>query len=142
MPCYRFRFNHELPLYYYGHGGPNPLPPPIVKIILQYGYEMTVWEDMCRLHDRLDEMLAFLRDFKQDQKDHLKAYAILNRQNSIAETISTDSGRLCHDATVNLVTAMCNKKPKRRRTFWLHQPETPLTIQSQGFVLPEMSNYV
>ena len=55
MPCYKFRFI-EFPMYYYGHA----LPPPIVKIILYYAYEMTVWEDMCVLHDKLDEMLAFL----------------------------------------------------------------------------------
>ena len=141
MPCYRFRFNHEMPLYYYGHGGPNPLPAPLVKIILQYGYEMTVWEDMCNLHDRLDEMLGFLRDFKQTQKEHLRAYVILHRQNSVADAISSDSTRLCHDATVNLVTAMCNKKPRRRRTIWLNGTTQP-TIQNQGFVLPEMSSYV
>ena len=137
MPCYRFRFNHELPLYYYGHGD---LPPPIVKIILQYGYEMTVFQDMCKLHERLDWMLGFLRTFKQEQKDHLKAYAILNRQNSVAERISTDSSRLCHDATVNLVTAMCPKRVKRRRSVWINVPRAPAS-QNSGFVLPEMANY-
>ena len=137
MPCYRFRFNHELPLYYYGHG----LPPPIVKIILQYGYEMTVWEDMCNLHDKLDGMLAFLRTFKHQAIDHLKAYAILKRQNSVADRISIDSSRLCHDATVNLVTAMCPKRPKRRRSVWVNVPRAPAQ-QNTGFVLPEMSNYV
>ena len=141
MPCYRFRFNHELPLYYYGHGD---LPPPIVKIILQYGYEMTVWQDMCNLHDKLDGMLAFLRTFKHQAIDHLKAYAILKRQNSVADRISNDSSRLCHDATVNLVTAMCPPRRviRRRRSVWLEVPTSTPAPRSQGFVLPEMSNYV
>ena len=127
-------------LYYYGHGGPNPLPAPIVKIILQYGYEMTVWEDMCALHDRLDDMVVFLRTYKEHQKEHLKAYEILHRQNLIADRISSDSTRLCHDATVNLVTAMC-PKPRRRRSVWLHRPTVEPEVQNQGFVLPEMANY-
>ena len=139
MPCYRFRFNHELPLYYYGHG----LPSPIIKIILEYGYEMTVWEDMCALHDKLDEMLAFLRNFKQAQKEHLRAYDILNKS-GISDRISTDSTRLCHDATVNLVTAMCPPRRviRRRRSVWLEVPTSTPAPRSQGFVLPEMSNYV
>ena len=139
MPCYRFRFNHELPLYYYGHG----LPSPIIKIILEYGYEMTVWEDMCALHDKLDEMLAFLRNFKQAQKEHLRAYDIL-KKSGISDRISTDSTRLCHDATVNLVTAMCPPRRviRRRRSVWLEVPTSTPAPRSQGFVLPEMSNYV
>ncbi len=141
MPCYRFRFNHELPLYYYGHG----LPSPIIKIILEYGYEMTVWEDMNQLHDKLDEMLAFLRTFKEDQKEHLRAYDILNKT-GISDRISTDSTRLCHNATVNLVTAMCpptrSRRPVRRRSVWLEVPTRTPAPSSQGFVLPEMSNYV
>ena len=139
MPCYRFRFNHELPLYYYGHG----LPSPIIKIILEYGYEMTVWEDMCALHDKLDEMLAFLRNFKQAQKEHLRAYDILHKS-GISDRISTDSTRLCHDATVNLVTAMCPPRRviRRRRSVWLEVPTSTPAPRSQGFVLPEMSNYV
>ena len=139
MPCYRFRFNHELPLYYYGHG----LPSPIIKIILQYGYEMTVWQDMCKLHDKLDEMLAFLRNFKQAQKEHLRAYDIL-KKTGISDRISTDSTRLCHDATVNLVTAMCPPRRviRRRRSVWLEVPTSTPAPRSQGFVLPEMSNYV
>ena len=140
MPCYRFRFNHELPLYYYGHG----LPSPIIKIILEYGYEMTVWEDMCKLHDKVDEMLAFLRNFKDHQKEHLRAYDILRRQNSISDRISTDSSRLCHDATVNLVTAMCPNRPKRRRAVWVNVPRAPAqqNTTNTGFVLPEMANYI
>ena len=139
MPCYRFRFNHELPLYYYGHG----LPSPIIKIILEYGYEMTVWEDMCALHDKLDEMLAFLRNFKQAQKEHLRAYDIL-KKTGISDRISTDSTRLCHDATVNLVTAMCPPRRviRRRRSVWLEVPTSTPAPRSQGFVLPEMRNYV
>ena len=140
MPCYRFRFNHELPLYYYGHG----LPATIIKIILQYGYEMTVWEDTCQLHGKLDEMLAFLRNFKEDQKERLRAYDILQRQNSISDRISTDSTRLCHDATVNLATAMCPPTRSRRRVrraAWPIQPRS-LEPRSQGFVLPEMANYL
>ncbi len=141
MPCYRFRFNHELPLYYYGHGGSNPLPPPIVKIILQYGYEMTVWEDMCKLHDKLDDMPKFLRLYKEDHNEHLKAYAILRSENTISDRISTDSTRLCHDATVNLVTAMCPQPKRRRSIFTVHRTQRE-PAQQVGFVLPEMSNYV
>ena len=87
-----------LPLYYFGHA----LPAPSVKIILEYGYEMTVWEDMVTLHDKLDDMLSFLRHFKDAQKEHLWAYEILGRQISVADRISNDSTRLCHFATVNL----------------------------------------
>ena len=140
MPCYRFRFNHELPLYYHGHC----LPSPLVKIILEYGYEMTVWEDMCKLHDKLEEVLGFLRNFKDHQKEHLRAYDILRRHNTVADRISTDSSRLCHDATVNLVTAMCPptrlNTPVRRRRVWLDVPRNP-EPRTRGFVLPEMSNY-
>ena len=140
MPCYRFRFNHEMPLYYHDHS----LPAPIIKIILEYGYEMTVWEDMCKLHDKLDDMLQFLREYKEDHKEHLKAYAVLRSENTISDRISTDSSRLCHEATVNLVTAMCPPpRVRRRRSVWLRVPtRTPAPIRNPGFVLPEMSNYV
>ena len=142
MPCYRFRFNHELPLYYHGHC----LPSPLIKIILEYGYEMTVREDMETLHDKLEEVLGFLRSFKESQKGHLRAYDILRTQNSGADRICKDSSRLCHDATVNLVTAMCTR-PRRGPSFF--EPSTapaPPTQNNnvgfgQGFVLPEMTNY-
>ena len=136
MPCYRFRFN-DFPLYYYGH----VLPAPVVKIILQYAYQMTVWEDMVTLHDKLDRFLGFLRHFKDDQKEHLRAYEILGRQDNVADRISKDNTRLCHNATVNLVTAMCPKPRRRRSIFTAHRPQRE-PAQQVGFVLPEMSNYV
>ena len=141
MPCYRFRFNDAYPLYYYGHGGSTPIPPPIVKIILKYAYEMTVWENMCALHDRLDDFLGFLRHFKDNQKENLRPYEILGRQGNVSDKISADSTRLCHDATVNLVTAMCPKPRRRRSIFTVHTPAPPAPPQI-GFVLPEMSSYV
>ena len=135
MPCYRFRFNDCFPLYYYGH----VVPAPVVKIILQYAYEMTVWEDMVMLHDRLDDFLGFLRHFKDGQKENLRAYEILGRQGNLSDKISADSTRLCHNATVNLVTAMCPKPRRRRSIFTVH---TQAPQHATGFVLPEMSNYV
>ena len=138
MPCYRFRFNDSFPLYYYGH----VVPPPVVKIILQYAYEMTVWEDMCALHDKLDDFLGFLRHFKDGQKENLRAYEILGRQGNLSDKISADSARLCHNATVNLVTAMCPQPKRRRSIFTVHRTQREPRLQQVGFVLPEMSNYV
>ena len=138
MPCYRFRFTGSPPVYYFGHA----LPAPIVQIVLHYAYEMTIWQDMCALHDKLDDTLDFLRNFKQALKDHVEPYAILLRRDPVADSFSAQSERLCHVAIVNLVDAMNpNPKPKKRRLYrvWHAPPNAPPTI---GFVLPEMSNYV
>lgn len=133
MPCYRFRFTGQL--YYYGHA----LPPPIVKIILRYAYDMTVLEDMDALHSKLNDTLVFLRDFKEKIREHLEPYRVLNSRDTVTEVRNAQSKKLCHVATVNIVTAL-NPKPKRRRSiFTVHVP-TPMA--NIGFVLPEMANYV
>ena len=140
MPCYRFRFNDCFPLYYYGH----VLPPPIIQIVLHYAREMTIWEDMCRLHDKLDDTLEFLRNFKHELREHMEPYAILHTRDPVSDQISAAAKKLCHEATVNLVTAL-NPKPrtKRRRSFYrVYAPATPPTMPNIEFVLPEMSNYV
>ena len=140
MPCYRFRFaESEMLLCYYGHA----LPPPVVKIILRYAYEMTVLEDTQKLHNRLGQTLSFLRNFKQTLAEHLRPYEILNSRDTVAEHMNAASKKLCHVATVNLVTAM-NPKPKakrRRSIFTIHTPQQ-LMPRNIGFVLPEMQNYV
>ena len=139
MPCYKFRFI-EFPLYYYGH----VLPPPIIQIILHYAREMTIWEDMCILHDRLESTLSFLHQFKIDLGDHLAAYRILGESNSVPEKISQDTRALCHRASVDLSTCL-NPKTRtrlpRRRALWVTLPAPP-RLPQQGFVLPEMVNYV
>ena len=139
MPCYRFRFI-EFPLYYYGH----VLPPPIIQIILHYAREMTIWEDMCKLHDRLEGTLSILHQFKIDLGDHLAAYRILGESNSVPEQISKDTRALCHRASVDLSTCL-NPKTRtrlpRRRALWVRLPAPP-AVPSRGFVLPEMANYV
>ena len=140
MPCYRFRFRcTELPLYYYGH----VLPPPLVHLVLQYAYEMTVWEDMCKLHDHLDSTLKFLRSFKEEMLEHLKPYQILRDDSkSVSASIRSASARLCHVATVNLCTAM-NPNPTRRRPSALFRAVYQPAVQGPpGFVLPEMRNYL
>ena len=123
MPCYRFRFN-DPPLYYFGH----VLPPPIVQIVLHYAYEMTIWEDMCTLHDRLESTLSFLHQFKIDLTAHLAAYRILGESNSVPEQISKDTRALCHRASVDLSTCL-NPKTRtrlpRRRALWVTLPARP-----------------
>ena len=141
MPCYRFRFpEFEFPIYYYGHA----LPPPIVSIILDYAYQMTVWEDMCRLHEKLEDPLSFLHDFKEKMYVHLQPYRVLNC--TVSDTIRTGSARLCHVATVNLRTAM-SPRPRRRPSALYRRVYLPATPPhpsqpAAGFVLPEMRNYL
>ena len=136
MPCYRFRFL-EFPVYFHGHA----LPPPIVKIILVYAQEMTIWEDMCQLHDRLEGTLNWLHQFKLDLAEHLTAYRILGSDNSVSEKISQDTRSLCHRTTVDLATSLnpttrpTNRLP--RRTWVLART----TTANRGFILPEMVNY-
>ena len=141
MPCYRFRFSEfELPLYYHGH----VLPPPIARIVLEYAYQMTVWEDMCTLHDKLEDTLTFLHEFKVKMHTHLQPYRILGC--TVSDTIRTASARLCHLATVNLRTAM-SPRPRRRPSALYRRVYLPATPPqpseaTPGFVLPEMRNYV
>ena len=138
MPCYRFRFAPPpLPLYYFGHG----LPAPIVKVILEYGYEMTVWEDMCKLHDKLDDTLKFLRGFKDEMAEHLKPYEIIRDDSRVSAAIRTASARLCHVATVNLCTAL-NPNPRKRTPSAIYRTIYAPADRTVGFVLPEMRNYV
>ena len=138
MPCYRFRFmGLELPLYYYGH----VLPPPIVKIILTYGYQMTVLEDMNQLHKRLNDTLAWLHEYKDALKAHTRAYEILSSKNTHSDRLRLASARLCHNATVNLRTAFQPRKvPRIGGLYFVRQPRTR-DVQTQGFTLPEMANY-
>ena len=140
MPCYRFRFI-EFPLYYYGHA----LPPPLIKIILHYAKEMTIWEDMCQLHDRLEGTLSFLHQFKVDLGDHLAAYRILGDGSSVPEQISKDTRALCHRASVDLSTCLnpqTRTRLPRRRALRVNLPAPPAVPTQPGFVLPEMANYV
>ena len=138
MPCSRFRFSGlEKPLYYYGH----TLPPPIVKIILRYGYEMTVLEDMNQLHKRLNDTLDWLHEYKDALKAHCRAYEILSSRNTHSDRLRLASARLCHNATVNLRTAFQPRKvPRRIGGMYFVRPPPPQ--QSQGFTLPEMANYL
>ena len=136
MPCYRFKFL-QYPVYYYGHA----LPPPLVKIIMKYGQEMTIWEDMCRLNDKLDADLKWLHEYKETLTQHLLPYHILGTRNTVPDQIAQDTKSLCHRATVDLATTL-NPRPdrNRRRAVWINisnsgEPSFP------GFVLPEMRNY-
>ena len=138
MPCYKYKFpEFQCPLYYYGH----VLPPPIVKIVLQYAYEMTIWEDMCTLHDKLEGTLAWLHDFKDILKDHVEAYQILSSRNTVSDTIRLNSSKLCHEATVSLATTLNPPRRRPRGFFTVHVP-APAPLQNLGFVLPEMVNYL
>ena len=142
MPCYKFRFI-EFPLYYYGHF----LPPAIVQIVLHYAREMTIWEDMCILHDRLESTLSFLHQFKIDLTDHLAAYRILGTSTgtNVPEQISQDTRALCHRASVDLSTCLnpqTRTRLPRRRALWVRLPAPPALPAQTGFVLPEMANYV
>ena len=144
MPCCKFRFI-EFPLYYYGHF----LPPALVQVILHYAREMTIWEDMCKLHDRLEGTLTWLHQFKLDMADHLAAYSILGSKGSggtnVPEQISQDTRALCHRASVDLSTCLnpqTRTRLPRRRALWVRLPAPPAVPRPAGFVLPEMANYV
>ena len=113
MPCYRFRFH-------FGH----VLPSPIVKIILGYAYEMTVCSDMQVLREKLESTLDFLRDFKDQLEEHLKAYEILRNRDHQVDSLRQHSARLCHVATVNLCTAL-NPHRDQVRARWRRWRATP-----------------
>ena len=141
MPCQRHRYL-MLPLYYYGH----VLPPPIVKMILKYAYEMTVFQDTQTLHLKLEEMLNFLHGHKDDVYEHMRAYKILDRQGCEgADRMREETRKLLHAATVNLATAVAPPNPRfrhRQHTYVIHAPAPLQNNQHQGFVLPEMRNYM
>ena len=142
MPCNKFRFL-EMPLYYYGHA----LPSPIVSIILSYAYQMTVLEDGLTLGDKLEEMLSWLHSYKDDMREHMRAYRILDRVDRQTDAHRQEVASLLHVATVNLASAVAPPKPKVRfsRARYADNNYTPNNYTPepyQGFTLPEMINYL
>ena len=139
MPCNKFRFL-EMPIYYYGHA----LPPPIVSIILSYAYQMTVLEDGLTLGDKLEEMLSWLHSYKDDMREHMRAYRILDRVDRQTDAHRQEVASLLHVATVNLASAVAPPKPKVRFSRARYTALNNYTPQpyTQGFTLPEMVNYL
>jgi hypothetical protein len=138
MPCNKHRFL-AMPIYYYGHA----LPPPIVHIILGYAYQMTVLEDGLRLGDKLEEMLSWLHNYKDDMREHMRAYRILDRKDPETDAHRQEVSSLLHVATVNLASAVAPPKPKvrfSRARYVVHHNQAPEPYQ--GFTLPEMVNYL
>ena len=140
MPCYKYRFL-AMPLYYYGHA----LPSEIVHIILGYAYQMTVLEESLVLGDKLEEMLSWLHNFKDDMWERNRAYRILERTDDHTDAHRQEIKSLLHVATVNLASALSPPKPKVRFNRAMHVYTPAATAQPQpyqGFTLPEMANYL
>ena len=145
MPCYRYKFAAlRMPLDFHGHA----LPPALVQIILNYAYEMTVHEDAVDLCSKLDEMLAWLHGRKVRHRQGLAAYEVLARGcqgNDKAHRERLGTSRLLHHATVAMATVL-HPTPRRRArptaSFWGLNPREAQPQGAQGFILPEMANYV
>ena len=140
MPCYRYKFaSLRLPLDFHGH----VLPPPVVSIILNYAYEMTVHEHAVGLCARLDEMMAWLHGCKVQHRQALTAYEVLATRGGSTHRERLGTSRLLHHATVAMATVL-HPAPRRRirpsASFW-GPPRAPADPPNPGFVLPEMASY-
>ena len=139
MPCYRYKFESlRLPLDYHGH----VLPAPIVHIVLDYSYEMTVDEDAKRLTAKLQEMMSWLHNRKEQIRQRLLAYEVLPRREIGTQLERAATRRLLHRATVGMATALHGTPRMHRMLRPLYTVHTPRQrTRCPGYVLPEMANY-